>query len=241
MTDIRENPLPFSNFVDRKSTNVEDQDDFVELMAQRVRDRAVGMGYSAKSFGTAIGVKPSTAANYWIGKRPYPTETVPRIVEKLDTNVEWLFTGVDRRLSASPVVDALDAEWEQVPFYDLRNVTDTGKGEAQSWTPFRKDWLHRTLGTSFDLYLVCLLSDYHSRHGDKDLAEGDLVFCRECEPSDLVDGYIVIWRRDQGLKVARYSLRPRERVEEDVITPDEVSDDQFVPVARILGKFLQRV
>jgi hypothetical protein len=143
--------------------------------------------------------------------------------------------------SQATLVEAGEADYEMVPFFDLREITDTGKGPALSWTPFRKDWLGRTLGTSFDLYLVRLLADYHSRLGDKDLSEGDLVFVRECDPTDLVDGYIVIWRRDQGLKVARYSLRPRERVEEDVITPEEVSDDQFVPVARILGKFLQRV
>ncbi|SCW61383.1 hypothetical protein SAMN02927924_01660 [Sphingobium faniae] len=163
------------------------------------------------------------------------------IAEALDVPAEWLALNRRPKTQTSAVIDADDAEWERVPFFDLRNITDTGKGPVQSWTPFRKDWLNRTLGTASELYLVRLLSDYHSRLGDKDLYEGDLVFCRECEPTELVDGYIVIWRRENGLKVARYSLRPRERGEEDVITPDEVSDDQFVPIARILGKFLQRI
>lgn len=218
---------------------MEPQDTFVEMMAGRVRERAKELKFNASSFGEAVGIKPSAVANYWNGKRPFPTQSLPRMTEVLDTSVEYLLTG--RRIASAAVADVEDAEWEQVPFFDLRNVTDTGKGEAQSWTPFRKDWLNRTLGTSFDLYIVQLLSDYHSRIGDRDLHEGDLVFVREITPAELQDGHVVIWRREQGLKVARYSLRPRERVEEDVISPDEVSDDQFVPVCRIYGKLLQRI
>lgn len=68
-----------------------------------------------------------------------------------------------------------------------------------------------------------------------------MVFCREIEPVELIDGYVCIFRINQGLKVARYSVRPREMVDEDVVTSSEVSEDQFVPVARILGKLLQRI
>jgi len=161
------------------------------------------------------------------------------MAEVLATNVDYLLSG--RRIASTAVANVEDAEWEDVPFFDLRNVTDTGKGEPQSWTPFRKDWLNRTLGTSFDLYLVRLLSDYHSRTGDRDLSEGDLVFVREITPAELADGHVVIWRREGGLKVARYSLQQRDRDEGDVIYPGEVSDDQFVPICRIYGKFLQRI
>lgn len=208
-------------------------------MADRVRVRAKELNFNASSFGAAIGLKPSSVSNYWNGKRSWPTEVLPQMADALRTNVDFLLTG--RKTASIAVADAADAEWEQVPFFDLREITDTGKGEPASRTPFRKDWLNRNLGTASELYLVRLLSDYRSRNGDRDLREGDLVFCRECEPSDLVDGYVVIWRREHGLKVARYSLRSRETADEDVITPEEVSDDQFVPVARILGKFLQRV
>ena len=211
----------------------------MEKMADRVRVRAKELNFNASSFGAAIGLKPSSVSNYWNGKRSWPTEVLPQMADALRTNVDFLLTG--RKTASIAVADAADAEWEQVPFFDLREITDTGKGEPASRTPFRKDWLNRNLGTASELYLVRLLSDYRSRNGDRDLREGDLVFCRECEPSDLVDGYVVIWRREHGLKVARYSLRSRETADEDVITPEEVSDDQFVPVARILGKFLQRV
>ncbi len=156
----------------------------------------------------------------------------------LDTSVEYIVIGKQDSIA---VADANDVEWESIPFFDLRELTDTGKGPPQSWTPFRRDWLNRTLGTSVELYLVRLLSDYRSRTGDRDLAEGDLVFCREITPVELADGHICIFRRDQGLRVARYSLYERDRIDEDVITGDEIAEDKFVPVARILGKFAQRL
>lgn len=162
------------------------------------------------------------------------------MAEALGVSAEWLALGKINRQS-SPLVDADEADFVSVPFFDLREISDTGKGPPHEWTPFRKDWLMRALGSTVDLYLVRLLSDYRSRNGDRDLNEGDLVFCKEIAPVELADGHICIFRRDQGLKVARYSLRAREMVDEDVITSEEVSDDQFVPVARILGKYLQRV
>lgn len=175
----------------------------------------------------------------YVKGRSFPNaEQLIPLCDVLGVEPRWLVSGVNARQS---VVAIEDAEWEEVPLFDLRNVTDTGKGEPQSWTPFRKDWLMRTLGTAFDLYLVPLLSDYRSRLGDRDLHEGDLVFVREITPAELTDGHVVIWRRDGGLKIARYSLQQRDREEGDVIYPSEVSDDQFVPICRIYGKFLQRV
>lgn len=163
------------------------------------------------------------------------------LAEALDVPAEWLALNKRPKIAAAHIADVDDAEWEDVPLFDLRNVTDTGKGEPQSWTPFRKDWLNRTLGTSFDLYLVRLLSDYHGRTGDRDLQEGDLVFVREITPAELAEGNIVIWRREGGLRIARYTLYQRDRDEGDIVLPTEVSADQFVPMCRIYGRFLQRI
>jgi len=199
---------------------------------------------SGRDFGwlsEKTGIPASTLSDY-VQKGISKADNAVKIADAFGVTVDRLLTGrVVEQHVAPPVVAIDDAEWVSIPYFDLRNISDTGKGEPLSWTPFRKDWLNRTLGTAAELYLVRLLSDYESRRGDKDLYEGDLVFCRECEPSDLVDGYIVIWRREQGLKVARYSLQSREREEGDVIYGDEVSDDQFVPIARVLGRLLQRV
>ncbi len=203
----------------------------VELLGSR------DLGWLHSETGIAL----STLSDYVL-KGISKAENAVKIADALDVSVDRLLTGRSPdRMPAAPVADAADADWENVPFFDLRNVTDTGKGQPQSWTPFRKDWLNRTLGTSLELYLVRLLSDYRGRHGDRDLVEGDLVFVREITPAELIDGHVVIWRREGGLKVARYSLQQRDREEGDVIYPGEVSDDQFVPICRIYGKFLQRI
>ncbi len=198
-------------------------------------------GWKNKDLSRESGVPEKRISDYLRSGKVPSAEYLFPLAEALDVSAEWLALNKRPKPPAAPAIGVEDAEWEQVPLFDLRELTDTGKGEAQSWTPFRKDWLNRNLGTAFDLYLVRLLSDYHSRTGDRDLQEGDLVFCREITPIELQDGHVVIWRREQGLKVARYSLRQRELVQEDVITPEEVGDDLFVPIARILGKFLQRM
>lgn len=208
---------------------------FKDRLAAAMDDKSWGN----KDLSEASGVPAKRISDYLrTGKVPSAEYLFP-IAEALDVPAEWLALNRRPKLSASPVSSIDDAEWESVPFFDLRNVTDTGKGKAQSWTPFRKDWLNRTLGTSFDLYLVRLLSDYQSRNGDRDLSEGDLVFVREITPGELADGHVVIWRREGGLTVARYSVRARD--EGDVIHPQEVADDQFVPICRIYGKFLQKM
>ncbi|MFB0874609.1 MULTISPECIES: helix-turn-helix domain-containing protein [unclassified Sphingobium] len=200
------------------------------------RMEALGLTDAQVSRGT--GIPTSSLSRYRKGEGVPKAEHLFPLSDYLKCDARWLVSGAETPRS---LVSIEDAEWEEIPFFDLRNVTDTGKGEPLSWTPFRKDWLNRALGTSFDLYLVKLPGDYASRRGDRDLAEDDLVFVREITPVELQDGHVVIWRREGGLKVARYSLRPRERVEEDVIAPEDVGEDQFVPICRIYGKYIQRV
>lgn len=187
------------------------------------------------------GIAVSTLSDY-VQKGISKAENAVKIAEALDVTIDLLLTGrsVDRA-PAAPVVDVEDAEWEDIPLFDLLKITDTGKGKPQSWTPFRKDWLMRTLGTAFDLYLVQLRSGYASRLGDRDLHEGDLVFVREITPGELADGHVVIWRREGALKIARFAVQKRDREEGDVIYPEEIADDKFVPICRIYGKFLQKV
>ncbi len=203
---------------------------------ERLRAKIIASGLKDAEVARRSGISTSAMSSYVKGRSFPNSEQLIPLCDVLGVEPRWLVSGVQQ---PRPVVSVEDAEWEDVPFFDLRNITDTGKGEPQSWTPFRKDWLNRTLGTSFDLYLVRLLSDYESRNGDRDLMEGDLVFVREITPGELQDGNVVIWRREGGLTVARYSLRDRD--EGDVIYPHEVADDQFVPICRIYGKFLQRI
>ncbi len=190
--------------------------------------------------GRFAGVKKQSMSGYWNGERLCGSDKLFALSDALRVNARWLISGAGPKTGAD-LIAVEEADWEQVPFFDLRNITDTGKGEPEFWTPFRKDWLMRALGTAFDLYLVKLLSDYQSRNGDRDLYEGDVVFVREITMGELQDGHIVIWRRDQSLKVARFAVAKRDRDEGDVIFPEEVSDEQFVPICRIYGRYLQRI
>ncbi len=58
-------------------------------MAERVRRLAEGR-FNATTLGEALGIPSSSAANYWSGKRPWPTEVVPDLANVLHTNVEAL-------------------------------------------------------------------------------------------------------------------------------------------------------
>lgn len=208
--------------------------------AARLLSKIVETGLSHSEIARRSGVSTSALSSYTKGRSFPNSEQLFPLCDVVGAEPRWLVSGEIGK-SSTDLVAIDDVDWESVPFFDLKELTDTGKGETHYWTPFRKDWLNRTLGTSFDLYLVRLLSDYRSKLGDRDLIEGDLVFCREITPVELADGYVCIFRRENGLKVARYSLRPRDLTEEDVITANEVADDQFVPVARVLGKLLQRI
>lgn len=236
------NPSLKSSIADIKSANADLQVlDRGFLFKDRLAAAMEDKSWTNKDLSTASGVPAKRISDYLrTGKVPSAEYLFP-LAEALDVPAEWLALNRRPKLNAMAVANVDDAEWEDVPLFDLRNVTDTGKGEPQSWTPFRKDWLNRALGTSFDLYLVRLLSDYRSRLGDRDLHEGDLVFVREITPAELQDGHVVIWRREQGLMIARYSLQRRDRDESDVIYPEEVSDDQFVPICRIYGRYLQKL
>lgn len=227
-----------SNKMDHKSDNSDSQ--APAAFGARLRARAAEIDKDQAEIARLAGIKKQSMSGYWNGERLCGSDKLFALSDVLRVNARWLISGEGTK-TGGDLMSVEDADWEHVPLFDLRNVTDTGKGDAQSWTPFRKDWLYRTLGTAFDLYLVRLLSDYESRNGDRDLSEGELVFVREVTPGELQDGHVVIWRRDLGLKVARYALQRRDKDEGDVIYPDEVSDDQFVPICRIYGKFLQRL
>lgn len=216
------------------------QQDAKIAFGERLRARIAELGLTDAEVARRAKLSSSGLSRYTTGTSFPNSEQLFPLCDAIDVEPRWLINGESSKRSPA-VASVEDAEWEDIPLFDLRNVTDTGKGEPQSWTPFRKDWLNRTLGTSFDLYLVRLLSDYRSRDGNRDLQEDDFVFVREITPAGLADGNIVIWRREGGIVIARYSLMRRAPEEGDVIYPEEVSDDQFVPICRIYGKFIQRI
>lgn len=243
-------PSGKSTNVESNSTSVESQASFAEKMAERVRARASELNLNASSFGTAVGIKSSALSNYWNGKRPFPTEVLPRMSEVLSTSVDFLLSG--RRPVSAVMADANDADWEQLPFFDLREVNDTGMGEAKGWTPVRKDWLNLTFGRSKGLWLTKLLSEY----APLDFQEGEQVICCDISKEDLRERYLCVWRvlpLDQ-IVVGRYSVLHRGNqiaVQEEGeywMNPQLIQGDlehgigaDVVPIGRILGRFLQRI
>jgi len=166
----------------------------------------------------------------------------------LNVSLDYLLGGGSAitRAIRSLVQDVDETDFDMVPRFDLRELGDEGKGAPLERIPLRKDWLHRMLGTSSELWLTTLLSDYPP----KGLEEGDLVFCREIEAQELTEGNICLFRINGGIVIARYSfLRPVEFAQgipvhdNYVVTPTQIGalDDMYVPIARILGKWVQRI
>jgi transcriptional regulator with XRE-family HTH domain len=199
MANVRKSP---STNVDHNDTNVASQDTFVMNMAARVRDRASDLGLKASDVAANSGIKSSAMTNYWSGKRAYPIEVLPRLAATLNTNVEQLLTG--RAPQSATVVDASQADWIEVPEYDLREMTDELLGKPIAVSPIRRDWLNITYRAASSLFLTRLQSDYPAA----DLDEGALVICREISVADLNEGNICLWRVQGKIVIGRFSVMP---------------------------------
>lgn len=178
------------------------------------------------------------------GKYPKADKAVI-IAETLDTSVEQLFGG--RRNRGAHIVAADNADWVNIPVYDLGALTDTSKGNRSATVPVRRDWLNRRLLRSDGLWLTELPSDYESIN----LAEGDVVIC-----SDLVagvgagaqEGWVCIFRGEGGPFVARYSNRSAaelraaaEATGETFVGAADLQGGDVQSIARIHGRMLARV
>lgn len=63
----------------------------MEIFAKNVREAAKELNLNATSLGAKVGLASSTAANYWSGKRPWPSELVPELAKHLRTDANGLF------------------------------------------------------------------------------------------------------------------------------------------------------
>ncbi len=59
-------------------------------MSIRVRELAENMGLNATTLGSALEIPSSSAANYWSGKRSWPTEVLHLLADALHTTVDYL-------------------------------------------------------------------------------------------------------------------------------------------------------
>ncbi len=165
------------------------------------------------------------------------TDVALKIASALNVSVDWLLGAGSEvsRMVRRWVHGADDVDFVWVPQFDLREIRDEGKSAPIDRIPFRKDWLHSTLGTSAEPWITTILADYPAL----DLFEGDQVFVREVEPIELIDGQTILFRLDQGLAVAKYRVNAIASGD-DIVASRDVAPDKFVPVARILGKLVKR-
>ena len=210
----------------------------------RLREAAGRVGHSQAALAKSLGMTSGTFSRYWNGERLPPADTLIDLAEKLGVSPAWLIRGASS--GTNPLVQADDAEWIEVPEYDLREMSDDSLGVAISTTPIRKDWLFRTLRQSSGIWLARLPADLPRL----DLLEGDLVFLRRVEPGEAQDGAIYIIRLWGHLTVARIDAMLGNRMnsvesnlQDRALAPRDVGTDdgKAILVARVLGAPLRRL
>ena len=127
----------------------------MEEFAIRVRHCATISRFNATSLGKAVGIASSTAANYWAGKRPWPTETLPRLAEVLGVSIEFLLRGEDPsretvsdRRVAYRAPDRGNDDLVDIAEIDLRyglggTFIDSDEGIETEQRQFSRAWLQR--------------------------------------------------------------------------------------------------
>lgn len=224
-------PSSKSMNVDTNATKRELQDRFVQEIAERVRDRARALNMSARALGDALGIPSSTAANYWHGKRSWPSEVIPSLADVLNTDVETLLRG--RR--AGLLVDANDADWVDVPEYSLFEIDELGKLAPIVTSKMRKDWLYASLGETSGLWMAAAPARYEALG----IEPMTMIFCKDHRPGErMIHGVHYLFRINGGVIIARFALR-EDASEEPTVLPRDIGhdDDQHQVVARIVGQF----
>jgi hypothetical protein len=181
------------------------------------------------------GIPDSTLTGYAKGGFPRADKAV-LIARKLGKSVEWLFADGHAE-SAPAVVDATEADWVNLPQYDLRAITDASKGNRIATQPVRKDWLFRRFGTSAGLWLAELPSSY----AEIGLDEGDIVVCSDIDQSTGPDDNIVgIFIGESAPFVARYRhyFLPGDTANGLRISAAVLREENVRPIARIHARML---
>lgn len=227
-SSIADNKTTFADYQALESGN-----SFKDRLLQAVTEK----GWKSVDLARESGVPGKRISDYLKGPKVPSAEYLFPIADALGVSAEWLALGRIANRAGLGLLSVDDAEWVWVPRFDLREIRDEGKAPAVDTTPFRKDWLTSTLGTAAELWLAAMLTEYEPRG----LAEGDLVFCREIEPVELLHGHLCFFRLGQGIIVGRYALRPDPsmvKAGDNLVAPEDIGTDEgkFIPIARILGK-----
>ncbi len=221
-----------SNELDHKDGELDRQ--AAAAFGERIRARAEELGLSPADLVRLTGIKKQSMTGYWAGKRLCGSDKLFALSDALRVSARWLIEGVDVRPSGH-LMDAAEADWVNVPRYDLRQLTDTDKGDPIETIPFRRDLLYRRLSVTKDVWLT----ELPSSNSDLGLREGDLVFCTDIAKGDgPYDGWTCIWRGVAAPFVASYSSfveRP------GAVTGADVHREQLAAVARVRAVLLAEI
>lgn len=157
-------------------------------------------------------------AGYMSGERIPSADRLFSLSDVLDMDPRLLLTG-ETRVTGS-LVAADDANWIDVPEYDLREMSDETLGVPLHSAPMRVDWLQSTFRAASNLWLTRLLSDY----APAGLTEGTLVVCRSLSVDQLADGNVCLWRVAGGVVIGRFSLIPDVQAAQGIVganAPDQ--------------------
>lgn len=214
------------------------------FFGDRLRAEATRQGLSAAALAQKLGVTRGTMARYWHGERIPPAAVLLDLAEAIDADPQWLVRG-----RASPerrhLVAADEADWVDVPEYALLEIDERGKCDPISTTRLRRDWLYTSLGENSGLWIGRLPAPFDALS----LGTGAALFCKDVSQGDrMIDGAFYLFRINGGVLMSRFRLRAGimhagDRLGEDVVFQHEmgVEEDQYQPVARVIGQLARPI
>lgn len=197
--------------------------------------RTADLGLKDADVSRLSGIPTSTVSRYRNGGSPRSEHVFP-LADALKVSARWLLAGVD---DSRVLRDASDSDYVTLPEYDLRAITDDGKGEPVGNLTMRRDWLYLTLHESSGLWITKMLTADRAQA----LPAGAPIVCKDIPKGEApLEGQHYLFRVNGGVLFARFSYRSGgilsagDRVGEVVVTPADLQgDDQHFIIAAVLG------
>lgn len=183
------------------------------------------------------GIPASTLSDY-VQRGISRADNAVKIARALGTTVEYLIEG-RHTLNKTPLVDVVDADWVDVPEYSLFEIDELGKLAPIITSKMRKDWLYSSLGETSGLWIAAAPARYEALG----IEPMTMIFCKDHRPGErLIHGVHYLFRVNGGVIIARFALR-EDASEEPTVLSREIGhdDDQYQPVARIVGQFARPI
>lgn len=182
-----------------KQTNVT----IADRLANLVNDLAGG---NAKKFAEDAGIGSVTFYNYLKGRLP-GADALTNICEFYRVNINWLLTGVGRRIIASDEEASTASEFSYIPLVEAHLSGGDGSfvvsEEVKEYCAFRTAWLNKKVGPPKGKYLMGVVGDSMAptiQNGDTVMINTDAI--------RIFDGNIYALRMDSTILIKRLGLLP---------------------------------